>query len=93
MDISLVVQIVMYITTTLLTYVLGILSKKLKWNEEVPIPVQNIIVGVMSFIICWILCRDIANPETIGQAIITAMSGVGTATIVYDTKKNIKERK
>ena len=86
------IQLLVYVLTTLVTYGLGILSKKLKWNEDVPIPVQNIIVGVLAFIICWLM-GDFTNPQVIIQSIITALSGVGTATIVYDTKKQMKEGK
>ena len=45
------VSIIVYVVTTIFTYVLGILSKKFKWNEELPIPVQNIMIGITAFAI------------------------------------------
>ncbi len=84
------VNIMIYIVSTLLTYFLGLLSKKFKWNESVPIPVQNIFVGIIVFIIFYLIYRP-NNLEDLLQQIITALGGTGTATLGYDTQKIKKE--
>lgn len=84
------VKILTYIVATLLTYLLGLLSKKKSWNETIPIPVQNILIGVIVFFISAILLR-ITNQEImlddIVSQIIASLGGSGTATLYYDTKK------
>ena len=45
------VQLIVYIVTTLFTYVLGKASKYFGWNETLPIPIQNIAIGVIATII------------------------------------------
>ena len=36
------VQLLVYVITTLFTYILGKISKHFGWNETLPIPIQNI---------------------------------------------------
>ena len=43
------INLIIYIVSTLLTYILGLLSKKFKWNETLPIPIQNIFVELLHF--------------------------------------------
>ena len=84
------IEILTYVVATLLTYGLGILSKKKGWNETVPIPVQNIIVGVIVFFISAIVIKltnqEVVLPDIINQ-IFLSLGGSGTATLYYDTKK------
>lgn len=74
-----------FITSTLMTYIMGILSKKFKWNEVMPIPVQNIIVGIIVFAIAYFFTKE--NGEELLEQIITALGGSGTATLGYDLQK------
>ena len=39
---------VIYVLSTLLTYIMGVVNKKFNWN--LPIPIQNIAIGVAVFI-------------------------------------------
>lgn len=80
------VNILVYIVSTLLTYILGILSKHFKWNDTLPIPVQNIIVGLICFSIAYIIYKP-ENSETLLEQIIVALGGSGTATLSYDLSK------
>lgn len=80
------VNIMIYIVSTLLTYTLGLISKHFKWNESVPIPVQNILVGIIVFTIFYVIYKP-DNLEDLLQQIITALGGTGTATLGYDTQK------
>lgn len=86
------INILIYIVSTLSTYILGIISKKLKWNENVPIPVQNIVVGIIVFTIFYIIYHP-TNTEEVIEQIIVALGGTGTATLGYDTQKLKKEEK
>ena len=45
------VQLLVYVITTLFTYILGKISKHFGWNETLPIPIQNILIGIIATII------------------------------------------
>ena len=80
------VQVLVYIITTLFTYILGKVSKKFNWNETLPIPVQNILIGVIASVIgCLIHIENLGVNDVI-TAVITAVGGVGTAVVAYDAK-------
>lgn len=85
-------EVLVYIVSTIVTYVLGIISKKCKWNEQLPIPIQNILVGIIVFTIFYIVKRP-ADIELALQQLMLALGGAGTATLSYDTTKIGKEDK
>lgn len=84
------IKLLAYIVSALFTYILGIISKKKKWHETLPIPMQNLIVGaivfVISIIIVHILKENISIQDILEQ-IMVALGGTGTATLAYDTQK------
>lgn len=84
------IETLTYVISTLLTYTLGVLSKKFGWNETVPIPVQNIIVGTVVFFISALYIR-LTNQEVVVTDIVNqiflSFGGSGTATLYYDAKK------
>lgn len=84
------IEILTYIVATLSTYGFGLLSKKKGWNEIVPIPVQNIIVGIIVFLISSIIYR-LTNQnmaiEELAKQIVVSLGGSGTATLYYDNTK------
>lgn len=84
------INMLIYIISTLLTYFLGIIAKKLKWNEDLPIPIQNILVGLIVFGIAYLILKPSDMTELANQ-IWLALGGAGTATLVYDTSKIGKE--
>ena len=69
------VQLIVYIVTTLFTYVLGKVSKYFRWNETLPIPVQNIVIGIIATIIGCIIHVEGLDAN-----------GVIQATVLYDAK-------
>lgn len=84
------INIVTYIASTLFTYIMGLLSKKFGWNEELPIPVQNILVGMFVLGIALVYTHYTHgefNIESVIEQIISALGGSGTATLYYDNKK------
>ena len=80
------VQLIVYIVTTLFTYVLGKVSKYFRWNETLPIPVQNIAIGIISAVIGCVIRVEGLDANGIIQAVVTALGGIGTATVLYDAK-------
>ena len=80
------IQVLVYIITTVFTYILGKVSKHFGWNETLPIPIQNIIIGVIATIIGCIIHIEGLGTNEIIQAVITALGGIGTATVLYDAK-------
>lgn len=84
------INLLIYITSTLLTYFLGLMAKKMKWNEELPIPIQNILVGLIVFGLAYLITKPADMTDLVNQ-IWLAIGGAGTATLVYDTSKIGKE--
>ena len=84
------IEVLTYIVSVIMTYVMGIISKKMKWNEEMPIPIQNILVGIIVFVIVYFTQRP-SDVEVAINQIMLALGGAGTATLCYDTTKVGKE--
>lgn len=86
-------NLVIYCSSTLLTYIMGVINKKLNW--DMPIPIQNIIVGIGCFLGAvltnYIFIHDNLDAQTIAEQIIMALGGSGTATLCYDTNKVNKD--
>ena len=78
MDISTIIQIV----TVLVTLVLGLISKKCKFVDSKKIPIQNLIIGIISFVIDYVITKDM-NAALIFSGLLAG----GT----YDLLKNLKE--
>lgn len=84
------IKLLTYIVSTLFTYILGIISKKKGFNETLPIPIQNIIVGIIVFILSLIIVhiqKEHISAQNIIEQIIVAIGGSGTATLAYDIRK------
>lgn len=80
------VQFLVYVITTLFTYIAGKVSKHFGWNYDLPITVQNIIIiAIASIVGCLIHVENLGVNDVI-TAVITAVGGVGTAVVAYDTK-------
>lgn len=91
---EIIISVLVFVVSTLMTYILGLLSKKHKWNEKLPIPVQNCLVGIIVFILACVFClvfKKTIEPVIIVQQIALAMGGAGTATLGYDLQKIDKE--
>lgn len=80
------VQVLVYIVTTLFTYILGKVSKHFCWNETLPIPVQNIIIGIIAAAIGCLIHIEGLDINGVITSVITALGGIGTATVWYDAK-------
>lgn len=80
------VQVLVYIITTLVTYFMGKVSKHFEWNYTLPIPVQNIIIGIIAAGIGCLIHIEGLDVNEVITSVITALGGIGTATVVYDAK-------
>ena len=69
------------LVTILVTFVLGIVSKKSKFIKNNLIPVQNLLIGCIAFVINYIITKD-ANASLIGVGLFTGGA--------YDLVKNIQ---
>lgn len=80
------VQTLVYIITTFFTYSAGLLSKKMGWNYNLPITIQNIIIIAIASIIGCVINIEGLDVNGVISAVITAVGGVGTAVVTYDAK-------
>lgn len=80
MEISTIIEII----TVLVTLILGRLSKKYFFIKSNLIPVQNLIIGCISFILNYIVTKDVHT-----SLIFSGLLAGGT----YDLLKNLKEIK
>lgn len=78
------------IFSAIVTYVLGKVSKKRGWNENLPIPIQNVIVGALVFLVVFLYQKatgEVINIQNTIQQIYYSLGGSGLATLVYDASK------
>lgn len=75
-------QNIIEIITILITLVLGFVAKKNPRFNNKRIPIQNLLIGIASFVIDYIITKDIN-----GSLIFSGLLAGGT----YDLVKNLKE--
>lgn len=80
------VQFLVYVITTLFTYIAGKVSKHFGWNYDLPITVQNIIIIAIASIVGCLIHIENLDVNDVITAVITAVGGVGTAVVAYDAK-------
>ena len=80
------VQFLVYVITTLFTYIMGKVSKHFGWNYDLPITIQNIIIIAIASVIGCLINIEGLDFNGVISAVITAVGGVGTAVVAYDAK-------
>lgn len=73
------------VATIIVTWVLGMVAKKVTWFNNKMIPLQNIFVGIIVAVIEWIITKDFK--------VAIALSGLiagGTYDIFHNLEKLIK---
>ena len=73
------------VVTIIVTWLLGIVAKKVTWFNNKMIPLQNICVGIIVAVIEWIITKDFK--------VAIALSGLiagGTYDIFHNLEKLIK---
>lgn len=73
---------IMEIATVVITLILGFIAKKNPKFNNKRIPVQNLIIGIVSFVVNYIITKDIN-----GSLIFSGLLAGGT----YDLLKNLKK--
>lgn len=76
---------ILTVVTIIVTWLLGILAKKLPFINNKLIPIQNIAVGVIVAIIEWIITKDFSTA--------IALSGLiagGTYDVFHNLQKIVK---
>lgn len=94
MEITTYMGLIVYVVSTLFTYIGGIISKRKGYNENLPIPIQNIIIGLICFVailVFGIITKQEINIGMVVTYLTTALGGAGTATLAYDTDKSTKK--
>lgn len=76
------IQNIIEIATVLITLLLGYIAKKNPKFNNKRIPVQNLLIGIASFVINYIITKDIN-----GSLLFSGLLAGGT----YDLLKNLKE--
>ena len=91
MDIEIFMGAIVYIVSTLLTYFIGLISKKKGWNKDIiPIPIQNICIAFICFVVILlvnIIFQLNVDTQYVLMYLISAFGGAGTATLSYDIGK------
>ena len=75
-------EIIMSLITIVVTFILGIIAKKVSWVSDNLIPIQNLVIGIIVALIYYFMTKDIS--------INIALSGLLTGG-TYDIIKNLKE--
>lgn len=78
MDISTIITIV----TVVVTFICGLIAKKVSWFNNKLIPIQNLLIGIIAGVIYYLITKDI------NMVIVTVGLGTGGAyDLVYNLKK------
>lgn len=72
------------LVTMIVTYIFGLISKRVKWFDDDFIPLQNIAIGLISGIICCFLRIENMNMLV---SIITCLIASMAAGGFYDTTR------
>lgn len=78
MDLEIIVSIV----TVIVSFVLGLIAKKISWVNNHIIPLQNLIIGIIASVIYYIITKDV-NLVIAGLGLFTGG--------VYDIANNLKK--
>ena len=70
------------IVTVIVTFVCGLIAKKVSWFNNKLIPIQNLAIGIIAGVIYYIITKDL------NLVIMTVGLGTGGA---YDIINNIKK--
>lgn len=75
-------ETIVVIVTMIVTFVCGLIAKKVSWFNNKLIPIQNLLIGIIVAVIEFIITRDFS--------VAIAMSGL-IAGGTYDIGNNLKK--
>jgi uncharacterized membrane protein YeaQ/YmgE (transglycosylase-associated protein family) len=77
-------EAIIAVVTMVVTFICGLIAKKVKWFNNNLIPIQNILIGIIVAAIEWIITKDFSTA--------IAVSGL-IAGGVYDIGHNLQKMK
>lgn len=77
-------EAIIAVVTMVVTFICGLIAKKVKWFDNNLIPIQNILIGIIVAVIEWIITKDFSTA--------IAVSGL-IAGGVYDIGHNLQKMK
>lgn len=83
-------QITYVVIVTLITYIFGAITKC--FVDAIPnkyIPIQNVIIGVISGLVCYFLGVE---PDLLTSVVLCLISAIGAGGIADLTKITVKEK-
>lgn len=75
-------EAIISITTILVSFVLGLIAKRVEWISNHLIPIQNLVIGIIAAIIYYLITKDV-NLVIAGLGLFTG----GT----YDIASNLQK--
>lgn len=75
------------VTTSVITFIFGVLSKKFNLVEKTYIPLQNLAIGLMAGVLCFVLKVD--GMDLITSLVVCLSSALGAGG-AYDLAKTGK---
>lgn len=78
------IETIIVLVTAIVTFLCGLVAKKVSWFNTNLIPIQNILIGVIVAVIEWIVTKDFSTA--------IAVSGL-IAGGIYDIGHNIQKIK
>lgn len=80
------IEQIVIIVTIIITWLLGILSKKIPFISNKLIPIQNILIGIVVAIIEWIITKDFSTAIA-----ISGLIAGGSYDIFHNIEKILKK--
>ena len=77
------VESIMMLCTTLMTLLFGGLAKKFGWLETTYIPIQNVLIGILAGLLCWLIGLN----ENLLISILICLTSSMCAGGVYDVTR------
>lgn len=77
-------EAIIAVVTMVVTFICGLIAKKVKWFDNNLIPIQNILIGIIVAVIEWIITKNFSTA--------IAVSGL-IAGGVYDIGHNLQKMK
>lgn len=77
-------EVIITLVTMLVTFLCGLIAKKVSWFNTNLIPIQNILIGIIVAAIEWIITKDFSTA--------IALSGL-IAGGIYDIGHNLQKMK
>ena len=74
------IHTIISVTTAIVTFILGLIAKRVKWFNNNLIPLQNLLIGLIAGGIYYYITKDIS--------LVIATVGLGTGG-AYDLGKNL----